>query len=391
MNLHEYQAKEILKRYKINVPNGYVCSNINELKNKFSHLKNNKGIIKAQIHSGGRGKAGGVKIFSSYKEAEENTKKLLNKYLVTHQTDKKGKLVSKVLVEDIFCISQELYFSILLDREKRSILIIFSTQGGMDIEESDSSKTIKYFIYNKKIYDYQCREIFFKSKLNIKYLKYFIDFIKKAFQCFIDNDMSLLEINPLVIDTKDNIICLDAKIIIDDNALYRNKELYKYFDESQDNIILNKNNKSIIEKYNLSYIPLDGNIGCIVNGAGLAMATMDLIKILGGNPANFLDIGGDTDSEKVKEALNIILSDNKIKVIFINIFGGIVRCDFIADGIIKALKDIDNINIPVFIIRLQGNNCHIAINKLNNSNLKIKIFAEENFSQAAKLAVQYSK
>lgn len=387
MNIHEYQSKKILSEYGINVPSNIIIKSLDELQEVNNQLLDRKKLfVKAQIHAGGRGKSGGVQLVNSFDELFSAVKKMLGTNLVTYQTDKKGQPVNTILIEEASNISQELYFSVLVDRETNRLTIVFSTHGGMDIEKVSEESPNEIFKVTVDpflgILEYQIREI--ASKLNIKSL-IFNDFhkvVKGLIRLFIENDCSLLEINPLVITKENKVMCLDAKIAFDDSSLYRNVLINNLRDTTQEDERENRAHKS-----DLNYIPLEGNIGCMVNGAGLAMATMDLVKIHGGEPANFLDVGGGATTERVTEAFKIILSDENVKVVLINIFGGIVRCDLIADGIIEALQEIDS-QIPV-VVRLEGNNAKIGLEKLNSSSLNI--VAAENFEDAAKKSVIKSK
>lgn len=387
MNLHEYQAKKILSENGLPIPKGYIIKKIEEIKNIKKELKKNKSLVlKCQIHAGGRGKVGGVKIVNDLNEINLFFKKWLNKKLITNQTDKNGQIVKKILIEQTTKFNKEIYVAVLIDKNLCKITFIASTQGGVEIEEiaKKTPELIKKVIIDHTIgpMEYQGRELGFKLGIENKLISKFVEIFTKLVNIFIKNDLELIEINPLVITEKEEFVCLDSKIIIDNNALYRQEKLKNMQDKYQQN-----KREYNASKWDLNYVQLNGNIGCMVNGAGLAMATMDMIKFNGGIPANFLDVGGNTNKEKVKEAFKIILSDKKINSILINIFGGIVRCDLIADGIIEALKEI-KISIPI-IIRLEGNNSEVGIKKLTNSSLNITV--AKNLTDAAKKAIIASR
>ncbi len=379
MNIHEYQAKELLRNYGIPVPNGKVIYDANDAEGVCWSIGTDIAVVKAQIHAGGRGKAGGVKIAKSIDEVKKYAKELLGKRLVTDQTGEKGKEVKAVLIEEGCDIYKEYYLGLVLDRDSSSITLIASEEGGTDIEEIAVKKPDK--IYKEPIEwivgltEFQARRICFNINIPSEIINETVKLMIDLYRLFIDNDCTLVEINPLVVTKEKDLIALDAKMNFDENSLFRNQKILGYRD-------LKEEDKKEIEasKYGLSYISLDGNIGCMVNGAGLAMATMDLIKLYGGEPANFLDVGGGASEENIKNAFKIILSDEKVKGIFVNIFGGIMKCDVIANGIINAAKELE-INLPV-VIRLEGTNAGIGMDKIMQSNLNI--FVAEDMSEGAK-------
>lgn len=387
MNLHEHQAKSLFKDFALPVPNGAVIYHKADIKKSIAQLSGSKWAIKAQVHAGGRGKAGGVAIISSVKEAQDFADRLLGTNLVTYQTDKEGQLVSSLLVEEVCNIATEFYLSILVDRDSNKIAIIASSEGGMDIEEvlkTSPEKIVTVYINPVTgIMSYQVRELFNTLGLTGKELfGSFGKMIINMLDMFKQKDLSMLEINPLVLTKEGNLLCLDAKLSIDDSAFYRQKELFSIRDTSQED-----EKEIYAQSLDLNYVSLEGDIGCMVNGAGLAMATMDLIKLHGGAPANFLDVGGSADAQRVTQALEIILSDKNVKSVLINIFGGIVRCDLIADGIIDALGKMDtDVN---FIIRLEGNNAELGLEKIANTNLKVNV--EKDLAKATKLAIALTK
>ena len=368
MNIHEHQAKELLRKYGVPVPKGVFGLSVKEIIYNAKKINTEKLILKAQIHAGGRGKAGGVKIVNNLNELEKQANNLLGKNLITHQTGPSGKEVKRLYVEETSEIQKEFYLSCLIDRSSSKIAFISSDQGGMDIEEvarENPEKIITTKIDLKdNISDKDCEKILNIFKLNENIKKDGIKLIQSIYKMFVSTDASMVEINPLIL-TKDNkIICLDAKIKFDDNALFRHPDILELRD-------LNEEDPTEVEasKYDLSYIKLDGSIGCMVNGAGLAMATMDIIKIYGEEPANFLDVGGGASKEKVSAAFKIILSDKNVKGILINIFGGIMRCDVLAQGVVDAAKE-TNINVPL-VVRLAGTNFIQGKEILDNSGLKI--------------------
>lgn len=368
MNLHEYQGKELFSEYGLPVPLGKPASTVEEALAAAEALGGNAWMVKAQVHAGGRGKAGGVKYVTSKEAVAAESKRLLGRRLVTFQTDEHGQPVNQILIAQPCDIARELYLGAVLDRSTRRVVIMASTEGGVEIEkvaEETPEKILKITMDPLLgIMPYQAREIGFKLQLTANQLKEFTQILLGLGKMFVERDLSLVEINPLIIDKNDHVICLDAKIVVDDNALFRQAQLRAMRDASQED---ERENRA--HDWELNYIALDGDIGCMVNGAGLAMATMDLIKLHGGNPANFLDVGGGATQERVTEAFKIILSDEKVKGILVNIFGGIVRCDMIADGIIGAVKEV-GIKIPV-VVRLEGNNADLGAKKLSESGLNI--------------------
>ena len=383
MNIHEHQAKQLLKKFGAIVPNGEACFTVQEVLEKAKKLNLKKYVLKAQIHAGGRGKAGGVKILDNLSDLEKAAKDLLGKKLITHQTGPTGKEVKRLYLEEPSNIKKEFYLSCLIDRASSKIAFISSDQGGMDIEEvakSDPNKinTVK-ISFKKDIEDEDCKKIIRNFNLdddaNLKCIK----IIKSIYKTFVSTDASLIEINPLILTKENNIVCLDAKISFDDNAIFKHPELLELRD-------LNEEDPTEIEasKHDLAYIKLDGSIGCMVNGAGLAMATMDIIKLHGQEPANFLDVGGGASKEKVAAAFKIILSDKNVKGILINIFGGIMRCDVLAQGIVEAAKE-TKINIPL-VVRLAGTNSKEGKKILDESGLKI--ISASDLGDAAKKIVK---
>ena len=386
MNLHEYQAKQLIAKYGISVPKGIAIKSPDELDQSIAQLDSSAYVIKAQIHAGGRGKAGGVKIVTSKKEAAEVVNSLLHKKLVTYQNKPDGQPVDTLLIEESCDIEKELYFSILVDRQSEKIVVIASSAGGMEIEEiskNNPEKIIKETCSPiNGLMDYQSRNIAFALGLPNEMINDFVKFAGSAFKSFIENNLALLEINPLVIDSHKKIIALDCKINVDDNALYKQKTLAELRDWSQ-----NDSKEAEAFAAGLNYIALNGNIGCMVNGAGLAMATMDLIKLCGGEPANFLDVGGGATAETVAKAFKIILDDKNVQVVLVNIFGGIMRCDIIAEGIIAAIKEV-GIKIPI-VVRLEGTNVDLGKKLLQTSGLNIK--AANTLTEAATIATSLIK
>jgi succinyl-CoA synthetase beta subunit len=386
MNIHEHQAKQILKQFGVVVPEGVYGFTIEELLEKCKSLKTNKYVLKAQIHAGGRGKAGGVKILDNLNDLEKSAKELFGKKLVTHQTGPEGREVKRLYVEVSSNIEKEFYLSCLVDRASSKIAFISSNQGGMDIEEV-AIKSPDKILTNKieltdEISDEECEKIIkiFNLEGNPKIEA--ISLIKSIYKMFIKTDANMVEINPLILTKEKKIICLDAKVNFDSNALFRQPKILELRD-------LNEEEPAEIEasKYELAYIKLDGSIGCMVNGAGLAMATMDIIKLYGEEPANFLDVGGGASKEKVSAAFKIILSDKNVKGILINIFGGIMRCDVLAQGVVDAAKEM-NINVPL-VVRLAGTNFKEGKDILDNSGLKL--ISAENLDDAAKKIVEAIK
>jgi len=386
MNIHEHQAKKILKKYGAIVPKGVFAFTVDELIEKVKSLKTDKFVLKAQIHAGGRGKAGGVKILSTIEELSIAAKELLGKTLVTHQTGPEGREVKRLYVEESSNIDKEFYLSCLVDRASSKIAFISSDQGGMDIEEV-ANKTPEKIITTKveiadEISDTDCEEIIKIFNLSGDAKKQAILLIKSVYNMFIGTDANMVEVNPLILTKEEKIICLDAKVNFDSNALFKHPEIMELRD-------LNEEDPTEIEasKHDLAYIKLDGSIGCMVNGAGLAMATMDIIKLYGKEPANFLDVGGGASKEKVSAALKIILSDKNVKGILINIFGGIMRCDVLAQGVVDAAKEI-NISVPL-VVRLAGTNFQEGKKILDSSGLKL--ISAENLDDAAQKIVEAIK
>jgi len=382
MNIHEHQAKQILKKYGADVPNGVFGFTTEEIVKKAKKLKTEKYVLKAQIHAGGRGKAGGIKILNNIEDLTNASKKMLGKILVTHQTGPAGKEVKRLYVEESSNIKKEFYLSCLVDRTSSKIAFISSDQGGMDIEEVAKSNPEKIVTTKvdllENIKEEECKKIIKIFNLDEKVSTQGIELIKSIYKMFISTDATLVEINPLILTQENRLLCLDAKMNFDDNSIFRHPEILELRD-------LNEEDSTEIEasKYNLAYIKLDGSIGCMVNGAGLAMATMDIIKLYGEEPANFLDVGGGASKEKVSAAFKIILSDKNVKGILINIFGGIMRCDVLAQGVVDAAKEI-KINVPI-VVRLAGTNFLEGKNILDNSGLEI--ISASDLSDAAKKIV----
>ena len=386
MNIHEHQAKQILKKYGAVVPEGVFALTVEDLLEKVKSLKTNKYVLKAQIHAGGRGKAGGVKILNTIEELATAAKELLGKTLITHQTGPEGRQVKRLYVEESSNIDKEFYLSCLVDRSSSKIAFISSDQGGMDIEEVAINSPEKIVTTKVEIGDdiskNDCEKIIKIFNLNNNIKDQAISLIKSIYKMFTSTDANMVEVNPLILTKEEKIICLDAKVNFDSNALFRHPEITKLRD-------LNEEDPTEIEasKHDLAYIKLDGSIGCMVNGAGLAMATMDIIKLYGNEPANFLDVGGGASKEKVSAALKIILLDKNVKGILINIFGGIMRCDVLAQGVVDAAKNI-NISVPL-VVRLAGTNFKEGKEILDNSGLKI--ISAENLDDAAKKIVEAIK
>jgi succinyl-CoA synthetase beta subunit len=386
MNIHEHQAKRILKKFGASVPEGVYALTVEELLEKVKKLNTSKYVLKAQIHAGGRGKAGGVKILDNIEDLESEARKLLGKTLVTHQTGPEGREVKRLYVEESSNIDKEFYLSCLVDRASSKIAFISSDQGGMDIEEV-AAKTPEKIITTKveleeEISNKDCENILKIFNLNDEAKSEAIKLLKSIYKMFISTDANMVEINPLILTKENKIMCLDAKVNFDDNALFRHPEITELRD-------LNEEDPAEIEasKHDLAYIKLDGSIGCMVNGAGLAMATMDIIKLYGSEPANFLDVGGGASKEKVSAAFKIILSDKNVKGILINIFGGIMRCDVLAQGVVDAAKEM-KINVPL-VVRLAGTNFKEGKEILDNSGLKL--ISAENLDDAAKKIVEAIK
>ncbi|MFM1913563.1 MAG: hypothetical protein RIR51_1406 [Bacteroidota bacterium] len=379
MNIHEYQAKEILKSYGVRIQEGLLVDSVDQAIPTAEKLKEQTGtgwfVVKAQIHAGGRGKGGGVKLAKSLEDVKVKADEILGMQLITHQTGPEGKKVHKVLIsEDVYypgeSETKEYYLSILLDRGRACNVIMASTEGGMDIEEvaeHSPEKIIKEWIDPRVgLQDFQARKVAFELGLTGQAFKEMVVFIKNLYKAYVDTDSSLFEINPVLKTSDNKILAVDAKVNLDDNALYRHKDLAALRD------ILEEDPLEVEASANdLNYVKLDGNVGCMVNGAGLAMATMDIIKLSGGDPANFLDVGGGANAKTVEAGFRIILQDPNVKAILINIFGGIVRCDRVANGVVEAYKNIGEINIPI-IVRLQGTNAQEGADIINNSGLKVR-------------------
>ena len=386
MKIHEYQAKEILEKFDIPIQRGYPLDNKSDINSTIKRVQENFDteavIVKAQVHAGGRGKGGGVKYCATYENAQNAANSILGMNLITHQTGPEGKKVNKILITEALNIKKEYYFAITFDRSKNCDVLIVSDEGGVDIEEvanNSPEKIIKAWINDSENSLLNgINEIISKLSLE-KHQNQIEDIFRKLYRCYYESDCSLLEINPLVITTDDDVIALDAKVNIDSNALFRHPEIKSYRDKSEENPLELK-----ASEYGLNYIKLDGNVGCMVNGAGLAMATMDIIKHYGGEPANFLDVGGAANVETIKNGFKIILSDRNVKSILINIFGGIVRCDRVANGVIQAVKELD-LDASV-VVRLQGTNADLAKKILDDSG--INIISAETINEAAKKAVE---
>ncbi len=387
MNIHEHQAKEILREFGVPVSNGVVILQNDEIKNKVSELTGKSFVLKAQIHAGGRGKAGGVKLIKKLEDLENEAKKMMGKTLITHQTGPEGKKVKRLYIEEASEIAKEFYLSCLVDRESSKIAFISSTEGGMDIEKvavqyPDKIKTNKIDYKKEGPSAKEINEILSVFNFNQKQKIIGVELIKSLYQILIEKDATLIEINPLIITKEEKIICLDAKMNFDDNAIFRRPEILKLRD-------LNEEDSTEIEasKHDLAYIKLNGSIGCMVNGAGLAMATMDIIKLYGKEPANFLDVGGGASKEKVTAAFKLILADKNVKGILINIFGGIMRCDVLAQGVVEAANQV-NLSVPL-VVRLAGTNYKEGKEILDNSSLKI--LSASDLNDAAKKIVEAIK
>ena len=386
MNIHEHQAKEILKEFGAPVSNGVVILSLKEINEKISQLKSKEFVLKAQIHAGGRGKAGGVKLIKNLEELKKEAKNMMGKILITHQTGPEGKEVKRLYIEEASEIAEEFYLSCLVDRQSSKIAFISSTEGGVDIEDV-ASKTPEKIITTKvdlknEIEKEEIEKIIAPFKFNKNQKDEAIKLVQGLYKILLQKDASLIEINPLILTKNGKLICLDAKMNFDDNAIFRRPEILKLRD-------LNEENLAEIEasKYDLAYIKLNGSIGCMVNGAGLAMATMDIIKIYGKEPANFLDVGGGASKEKVAAAFKLILSDKNVEGILINIFGGIMRCDVLAQGVVDAAKEI-NLSVPL-VVRLAGTNFEEGKKILDKSNLKI--LSASDLNDAAKKIVEAIK
>ena len=386
MNLHEYQGKFLFAQYNLPVSKGKVIFNASDAEEACNEIGGSKWVVKAQVHAGGRGKAGGVELIDSAELATKFAEKWLGKRLVTYQTDENGQLVNSILIEECTDISKELYLSAVIDRDSQKIVFIGSSEGGVNIEDVAKNSPEKIIYQGIDLDNLNNQEdaisIAKVLRLDDVQTKQFIPMIENLLRLFVEKDLSLLEINPLVINKNGDLHCLDAKINIDSNALYRQPDLQEMYDESQEDP-----QEAEAAKSDLSYVSLDGNIGCMVNGAGLAMGTMDTIKFFGGNPANFLDVGGTATQERVTKAFKIILKDPEVKVVLVNIFGGIVRCDLIAEGVVAAIKEVD-IKIPV-VVRLEGNSADLGAAILSKAN--IAIHSINNLEEAANKAVELAK
>ncbi|ELB2789805.1 ADP-forming succinate--CoA ligase subunit beta [Aeromonas hydrophila] len=383
MNLHEYQAKQLFAEYGLPVSEGYACATPQEAAEAADKIGGNTWVVKCQVHAGGRGKAGGVKLVKSKDEIRAFAQNWLGKNLVTYQTDANGQPVTKILVESCTDIAKELYLGAVVDRGSRRVVFMASTEGGVEIEKvaHETPELIHKAAIDPLVgpQPYQARELAFKLGLVGEQIKQFTKIFMGLGQMFLDCDFALLEINPLVITAQGNLHCLDGKINIDANALYRQPKLRQMHDPSQDDP-----REAHAAQWELNYVALDGNIGCMVNGAGLAMGTMDIVNLHGGSPANFLDVGGGATKERVTEAFKIILSDSKVQAVLVNIFGGIVRCDMIAEGIIGAVKEV-GVKVPV-VVRLEGNNAELGARKLADSGLNI--IAATSLTDAAQQVVK---
>ena len=383
MNLHEYQGKQLFAEYGLPVSKGYAVDTPTEAAEAADLIGGDMWVVKAQVHAGGRGKAGGVKLVKTKDEIREFASNWLGKNLVTYQTDENGQPVSKILVESCTDIAEELYLGAVVDRSSRRIVFMASTEGGVEIEKvaEETPEKILRATIDPLVgpQPYQGRELAFKLGLAGEQIKQFVKIFMGLAQMFIDKDLALIEINPLVITEEGNLHCLDAKIGVDSNALYRQRDLREMHDPSQED-----EREAHAAQWELNYVALDGNIGCMVNGAGLAMGTMDIVALHGGFPANFLDVGGGATKERVSEAFKIILSDDNVKAVLINIFGGIVRCDLIAEGVIGAVEEI-GVEVPV-VVRLEGNNSELGRKVLADSGLNI--IAATSLTDAAQQAVK---
>ena len=383
MKIHEYQAKEILKKYGVAVPKGKVAFSVEEAVAAAKELKGKVWVVKAQIHAGGRGKAGGVKVAKGLREVRKYAKEILGKTLVTHQTGPEGKEVRRLLIEQGINIDRELYVGIVLDRAQSKNVFMASTEGGVEIEKvaAESPEKILKVTIDPAVgmQAYQARQIAFGLGLSGSQFKNGVKFFMALYNAFEGTDASIAEINPLVVTKEGDVMALDAKMNFDDNALYRHPDIEEYRDLSEEDPL-----ETEASKFNLNYIKLDGNVGCMVNGAGLAMATMDIIKLAGGDPANFLDVGGTANKETVANGFKIILSEPNVKAILINIFGGIVRCDRVAQGVIDAVKEI-KVEVPI-VVRLDGTNAKEGIKLLKESDMEFRV--AQNFEEAAKFVTE---
>ena len=383
MNLHEYQGKQLFAEYGLPVSKGYAVDSPEAAVKAAETIGGDMWVVKAQVHAGGRGKAGGVKLVKTMDEIRDFAAKWLGQNLVTYQTDENGQPVSKILVETCTDIAEELYLGAVVDRATRRIVFMASTEGGVEIEKvaEETPEKILRAVIDPLVgaQPYQGRDLAFKLGLEGEQIKQFVKIFMGLAQLFKDKDLALIEVNPLVITEQGNLHCLDAKLGVDGNALYRQPQLREMHDPSQEDA-----REALAAKWELNYVALDGNIGCMVNGAGLAMGTMDIVKLHGGSPANFLDVGGGATKERVSEAFKIILSDANVKAVMINIFGGIVRCDLIADGVIGAVQEI-GVEVPV-VVRLEGNNAELGRKVLADSGLNI--IAATSLTDAAQQVVK---
>lgn len=382
MNLHEYQSKQIFAEYGLPVSEGYACDTPHEAAEAVDTLGGSQWVVKCQVHAGGRGKAGGVKVVDSKEQIRAFAHQWLGRNLVTYQTDEKGQPVNKILVEACCAIAKELYLGAVVDRAARRIVFMASTEGGVEIEKvaNETPDLIHRVAIDPLVgaQPYQGRQLGFKLGLQGEQIKQFTKIFMGIAKLFIEKDVAMVEVNPLVITQQGNLLCLDAKLTIDSNAVYRQPEIRQMHDPSQEDP-----READAAKWELNYVALDGSIGCMVNGAGLAMGTMDIVNHHGGKPANFLDVGGGATKERVTEAFKIILSDPNVKAVLVNIFGGIVRCDLIAEGIISAVKEV-GVNVPV-VVRLEGNNAPLGITTLAQSGLNI--IAATSLTEAAEKVV----
>lgn len=385
MNLHEYQAKQLFSQYGLPINRGIACHSIEETEQALSQLSGDIFAVKCQIHAGGRGKAGGVKLVKNAEQARQFAEQWLGKRMVTFQTDSKGLPVNTIYVEETCEIERELYLGAVIDRSSQKVVFMASSAGGMEIEEI--ARNTPELIHKISLdpltnaQPFQARELAFKLGLKGTEIQQFVTIFLQLAKLFLEKDLALLEVNPLVVTKKQNLICLDAKAVIDNNALYRHPDLKALEDETQEDP-----REAYASQWELNYVALKGNIGCMVNGAGLAMGTMDMIKLQGGEPANFLDVGGGATKERVAEAFKLILSDSQVKAVLVNIFGGIVRCDLIADGIISAVNEVD-VKVPV-VVRLEGTNAEQGRAILAQSGLNLEV--AETLTQAAISAVNFA-
>jgi len=386
MNIHEHQAKEIFRKFNISVPNGVAVFSLEEIDQKFKLLNVSKIVLKAQIHAGGRGKAGGIKIINNINELKTQANNLFGKKLVTHQTGPQGRTIKRLYLEETCDIKKEFYLSCLVDRSSSKIAFISSAAGGIDIEDVAKKNPEKIITVKQRltesVSEKDINKIILPFALPEKSKKQALHLVKSIYKILVEKDASLIEINPLILTKDDDLLCLDAKINFDDNALYRHPDILSLKDPNEENPI-----ETEASRHKLAYIKLNGKIGCMVNGAGLAMATMDIIKLYGSEPANFLDVGGGASKEKVSAGFKIILSDKNVKGILINIFGGIMRCDVLAQGVVKAAQE-TNLSVPL-VVRLAGTNVELGREILKKSNLKI--ISANNLSDAAKKIIEATK